>query len=97
MLIIVMEYKAEKIDVKDMPKELKEAFINSLRNKRNTNLAETDKYMFPDFPITEKHKTEMILYRQRLRDFMNSNVINVDNISDDVMNLFPLKPDFMKT
>ncbi len=42
------------------------AFI--LRERRDRLLYETDKYMIPDYPITEEEREEYRLYRQYLRD-----------------------------
>ena len=40
-----------------------------LREQRDRLLYETDKYMLPDYPITEEEREEYRLYRQYLRDF----------------------------
>lgn len=42
--------------------------LNFLRIERNEKLLESDKYMIPDFPITEEKREEWKLYRQALRD-----------------------------
>lgn len=39
-----------------------------VRNKRDKLLIECDKYMLPDFPITEEKRSEWASYRQALRD-----------------------------
>ncbi len=41
---------------------------NELRNYRNQALAETDKYMLEDYPISVEDKAIIITYRQQLRD-----------------------------
>ena len=38
------------------------------RIERNSYLLATDKYMLPDYPITEEQRQEIIIYRQQLRD-----------------------------
>ena len=48
-----------------------------LRNTRNSYLALTDKYLLPDFPITDDNRNIIKTYRQYLRDFIN---INHDSI-----------------
>lgn len=48
-----------------------------LRNIRNSYLVLTDKYLLPDFPITDDNRNIIIAYRQYLRDFIN---INHDSI-----------------
>ena len=56
-----------------------------LRNIRNLILNETDKYLMPDFPISEEQLNQVKNYRQALRDFTNNNYI------------MPEKPDFVIT
>ena len=89
-----MEYEVQKIDMKDMPLKIKEAYINTLRQRRNQLLEETDKYMLSDFPITEENKNKMIIYRQNLRDWMNPININIETLSDETINSLPIKPVF---
>lgn len=56
-----------------------------LKNKRNTILGETDKYMMLDYPITPEQLIIVKEYRQQLRDFTQNNYI------------MPEKPDFINT
>ncbi len=56
-----------------------------LKNKRNSILGETDKYLLPDFPITPEQLELVKQYRQALRDFTNNDYI------------MPDKPDFVIT
>ncbi len=64
-----------------------ENYINCtlLKNTRNLRLAETDKYLLPDYPITSEQLEIVKNYRKSLRDFTNNN---------DIM---PDKPDFVIT
>lgn len=39
-----------------------------IRERRNLMLLESDKFMIPDFPITDEKREEWKVYRQRLRD-----------------------------
>lgn len=39
-----------------------------LRNERNFLLQETDKYMIPDYPITEEERQKYVEYRRYLRN-----------------------------
>lgn len=39
-----------------------------VRNQRNNLLDQTDRYMIPDFPITEELREQWKQYRQALRD-----------------------------
>lgn len=57
--------------------------LKVLRLERDRLLLESDKYMLPDFPITEEQRELMKIYRQALRD------------APQTMNL-PVKPDFIK-
>ena len=57
-----------KIILGKTPEEKAEEEAILKRAERDRKLAETDKYMIVDFPITEECKEEMIIYRQELRD-----------------------------
>lgn len=45
--------------------------IRQLRERRNKALAETDKYLIIDYPITPDNLMKIKQYRQDLRDYMN--------------------------
>lgn len=45
----------------------------ALRIERDGKLAETDKYMIPDFPISEEEREQYKTYRQYLRDLPEAN------------------------
>ena len=72
------------------------SYIRYLRNKRNELLQETDKYLLPDFPdMNEKKMNELIIYRQKLREYMShESVINYDGNDNSVIS-FPIKPNFI--
>ena len=57
-----------------------ENYINCtlLKNTRNLILAETDKYLLPDYPITSEQLEIVKNYRKALRDFTNNNYIMPD-------------------
>ena len=57
-----------------------EDYINYtlLKNTRNLILAETDKYLLPDYPITSEQLEIVKNYRKSLRDFTNNNHIVPD-------------------
>lgn len=59
--------------------------IINLKNKRNSILIETDKYLIADYPITPENLIIVKEYRQALRDFTKNNYI------------LPEKPDFIIT
>jgi hypothetical protein len=69
-------------------------FLIRNRNLRNELLNQTDRYLLNDYPITEEQKTEVINYRQKLRDFINE---NKTKYLDDGINFieFPKAPDFL--
>ena len=69
-----MEAEEEKIIIGEDP-EIKRL---SLIFTRNQLLAETDKYMLPDFPICADDLLIMKQYRQALRDFTNNDYIIPD-------------------
>lgn len=56
--------------------EVEEAFnskshekaLSILRTMRDEKLTQTDKYLIPDFPITEEKRDKYIAYRTALRD-----------------------------
>lgn len=58
----------DKIVLGKSPEEKADEEAFKKRMERDRKLAETDKYMILDFPITEECKEEMIIYRQALRD-----------------------------
>ena len=64
-----------------------EDYINYtlLQNTRNLILAETDKYLLPDYPITSEQLEIVKNYRKSLRDFTSNNYV------------LPDKPDFVVT
>lgn len=49
--------------------ERKEQKAAEVRAVRNQYLADTDKYMIPDFPITEEEEAQYIQYREYLRNY----------------------------
>ena len=57
-----------------------EDYINYtlLKNTRNLILAETDKYLLPDYPITSEQLEIVKNYRKALRDFTNNDYIMPD-------------------
>ena len=56
-------YLADKV-----PAPSEEYLLSKLRAARNSALQETDKYMVADFPITGTLRSEILEYRQCLRD-----------------------------
>lgn len=57
-----------------------------LRSKRDSLLAETDKYMLADYPISQGNKTAMESYRNTLRDLPSQVTDPRDEVS------WPSKP-----
>jgi hypothetical protein len=64
---------------------VKEIKLTEIRLKRDELLAETDKYMLSDYPITDTVRVAWKTYRQLLRDFPS--VCDVDNP------VWPVKPE----
>jgi hypothetical protein len=55
--------------LKELWEEMKNEYeIEQLRNIRNQQLTETDKYTIPDWPQTTEEKETRIKYRQQLRN-----------------------------
>lgn len=51
--------------------------LNLYRQHRNQLLEQTDKYMLPDYPITDEKREQIKIYRQQLRDyFTRDDVVN---------------------
>jgi hypothetical protein len=60
-----------------------EFFLEYKRNSRNGYLELTDKYLLPDFPITDDKKEIILNYRKYLREFININkdaILNGENV-----------------
>ncbi len=47
--------------------------LTQTRDKRNTYLNNTDKYLLSDYPITPENLEIIKSYRQMLRNFINTN------------------------
>ncbi len=69
--------------MKFQQEKLKKYHLNSLKEKRNQLLQETDKYVLIDYQIPTEKLAIIKEYRQTLRDFTNNNYI------------LPTKPDFI--
>jgi len=55
--------------------------LEVVRGYRDEKLLKTDKYMMPDFPITEEKREEWKIYRQALRD-ITTNISLADIVID---------------
>ena len=72
--------------------------MKQLRDKRNLLLAESDKYVLPDFPhATNEQKEAWLTYRQALRDLtqtaaplLSGNTLELDETSV----IWPFKPTY---
>jgi hypothetical protein len=69
-----------------------EHFLKRARNIRNELLNKTDKYILSDYPITLEQQTQIKLYRQELREFINS---NIELILTGAKIEYPKQPDFI--
>ena len=68
-------------------KTQEELKTKNMRVTRLELLLSTDLYMLPDFPLTDSQKTELLNYREALRDLpTQSGFPNID---------FPTKPSFI--
>ena len=64
---------------------------DTLRSERRTNLIDSDKFMLSDYPITTEQKSELLTYRQTLRDLPQ----NYDTAEEAYEN-YPELPEFMR-
>ena len=67
----------------------KDSLCQSVRNKRNSLLESSDKYMTSDYPITDTQREEIKVYRQALRNITKQNGFP-ENI------IWPDKPSILK-
>lgn len=67
----------------------KEILAFDIRDKRNKLLADTDKYMTIDYPISEENRNLIKVYRQALRE-----ITNQDEFPDNVT--WPELPDIIQ-
>lgn len=68
----------------EIPAPTTEELSAQKRAERDSYLASTDKYMLPDFPITDEKREQYKAYRQYLRDLpANSEFPSVDILSFD--------------
>ena len=56
--------------------------LDFIRRDRDEKLLESDRYMLPDFPITEEKREEWRIYREALRD-LTSNISLSDIVVDN--------------
>lgn len=94
---IMATAKETKID-DDIPdivrQKMKEARFNLLREKRDTLLKATDKYItMPDMPnMTPERMEALKVYRQQLRDYINTLPDTLTGFSCDVIPPLPEPP-----
>jgi len=71
-------------------KRITEQYLNTRREERNKLLAQSDKYLLPDFPITPENLELVKQYRQQLRKYMNlEEVINYNYYNETPILEFP--------
>lgn len=64
-----IEKQDDKYVIVENPQPSIEDKKDMVRKTRDMMLADTDKYMLSDYPITEKQKQDYIAYRTYLRDY----------------------------
>lgn len=62
--------------------------MNKLRQIRNLMLQSTDKYVLPDYPLTDEKRTEILNYRTTLRNLPTT----LQNQNLDMNNLYQYLP-----
>jgi hypothetical protein len=66
----------EKYDIifRECVKEHKDLLMDMVRQQRNEVLKDTDRFVLPDYPITDEERAKVIEYRQKLRDITNGDL-----------------------
>lgn len=64
----VMERESNMFVIKSARSATEQELAENLRSKRNFLLKESDKYVLPDYPITEEKRNLYKIYRQKLRN-----------------------------
>lgn len=64
----VMERERNIFVIKAAKTATEQELIENLRAKRNSLLKESDKYVLPDYPITDEERKLYKIYRQKLRN-----------------------------
>lgn len=62
---------------------------STIQAEAGRRLAETDRYMHPDFPLTESCRQALVAYRQALRDLNHT-------FASPAEVVFPLQPNIEK-
>lgn len=71
-----------RLEEQTVPEKTTEELAQEKRAERDNLLAQTDKYMLPDFPITDEEREQYKAYRQYLRDLPEqAEFPNVDVLS----------------
>lgn len=67
---IIDLYNAKAFEIEDYqePEISEEYLAEEIRNKRDRLLSQSDKYMLPDYPISDDNRNLIRKYRQALRD-----------------------------
>jgi len=78
--------------------EMRQSQLNLQRHYRNQLLDTTDKYVLPDYPLSDEEKNEIKIYRQELRDyFERDDVVNwVFTFQNQQPPDLPVHPRFIK-
>jgi len=73
--------------------DITEVYLNMRKEERNKLLADSDKYLLLDFPISSNNLILVKDYRQKLRDYMDlSEVKNYNYASTTPIPDFPQFP-----
>jgi len=80
------------INYNNLPDKFK-YFIDKIRIIRNELLNATDKFMLADYPISPEDLEIVKKYRNYLRDYMNTNNLNLMTLT---INDLPTAPTFLK-
>ena len=64
----IEEVSENLFEIKAVPEPTLEERSERVRNERDAKLKETDVYLLSDYPISETERTQVVQYRQQLRD-----------------------------
>jgi len=73
--------------------DITEVYLNIRKEERNKLLADSDKYLLTDYPISSSNLELVKVYRQQLRDYMDlDQVINFSSSNNIPFPDFPSFP-----
>ena len=87
---LIIEDKGDYLESVNPPAPTKEQLAEEKRAIRNKYLTDSDKYMLPDFPVSDEERALWVKYREYLRNitkapnFPNVDVLNFKNWKEQI-------------